>query len=58
MLTKKVEGQLRFQLLLCSLRGKKLILMKLLIAPGEMVAKSMNRQGEGFKSLVNTNQSG
>lgn len=29
--------------------GKGLVLMTLLIAPGEMVAKSLNGQDEGFK---------
>jgi hypothetical protein len=36
--------------------GTKLLLMKLLIASGEMVAKSLNGQGGGFKLLVNNCQ--
>lgn len=50
MLTKKVEARKTAALAFASVffEGKRLVLMKLLIAPGEMVAKGLNGQGGGI----------
>lgn len=47
MLTKKVEARKTAALAFASVffEGKRLVLIKLLIAPGEMVAKGLNGQG-------------